>query len=237
MVATDWERTWIPGRTVSLAVLCAVCDMKTRPAGIGNANADWMASLPSKLSAMPLKHLAVPGESVLRFVVTLQHDSSFFTEMFPSSSPRLPWFIHILGGCQCSCGSRSEDLCQVLGHDVQHCGQKSHGKVVHDPGKLKVKVKVRTGASRISSPRTLVILLQNLSFREQLDAGIRYFDFRVSSKPGEPGNEIYFIHGLFGHKVSVIIILTSHNSVLSVHGRFYYEPFSVSVSLFFFVWT
>lgn len=36
--------------------------MKTRPAGIGSANADWMGSLPSKLSAMPLKQLAVPGE-------------------------------------------------------------------------------------------------------------------------------------------------------------------------------
>ncbi|KAF0028229.1 hypothetical protein F2P81_019316 [Scophthalmus maximus] len=44
-------------------------------------------------------------------------------------------------------------------------------------------------------------MTQNLTFKEQLDAGIRYFDLRVSSKPGEPGNEIYFIHGLFGHKV------------------------------------
>uniref|UniRef100_H3CJL7 Phosphatidylinositol specific phospholipase C X domain containing 2 n=1 Tax=Tetraodon nigroviridis TaxID=99883 RepID=H3CJL7_TETNG len=35
--------------------------MKTRPAGIGRANADWMGSLSPKLSAMPLKHLAVPG--------------------------------------------------------------------------------------------------------------------------------------------------------------------------------
>ncbi|MEQ2214439.1 hypothetical protein XENOCAPTIV_006868, partial [Xenoophorus captivus] len=44
-------------------------------------------------------------------------------------------------------------------------------------------------------------MTQNLTFREQLDAGIRYFDLRVSSKPSEPGSEIYFIHGLFGHKV------------------------------------
>lgn len=50
------------------------------------------------------------------------------------------------------------------------------------------------------------LYFQNLTFREQLDAGIRYFDLRVSSKPGEPGNEIYFIHGLFGHKVSGRII-------------------------------
>lgn len=44
----------------------AGCNMKTRPAGIGNINADWMGCLPSKLSAMPLKHLAVPGEPVVR---------------------------------------------------------------------------------------------------------------------------------------------------------------------------
>ncbi|TRY89610.1 hypothetical protein DNTS_017785 [Danionella cerebrum] len=44
-------------------------------------------------------------------------------------------------------------------------------------------------------------MTQNLTFKEQLEGGIRYFDLRVSSKPGEPGHEIYFIHGLFGHKV------------------------------------
>lgn len=45
--------------------------MKTRPAGIGNANAEWMGSLPSKLSAMPLKHLAVPGEPDARKDVSI----------------------------------------------------------------------------------------------------------------------------------------------------------------------
>ncbi|KPP75409.1 PI-PLC X domain-containing protein 3-like [Scleropages formosus] len=44
-------------------------------------------------------------------------------------------------------------------------------------------------------------MTQNLTFREQLEGGIRYFDLRVSSKPGEPGYEVYFIHGLFGLKV------------------------------------
>uniref|UniRef100_A0A8C8AQ99 Phosphatidylinositol specific phospholipase C X domain containing 2 n=1 Tax=Otus sunia TaxID=257818 RepID=A0A8C8AQ99_9STRI len=42
---------------------------------------------------------------------------------------------------------------------------------------------------------------QNLTFKEQLEGGIRYFDLRVSSKPEELGQEIYFIHGLFGIKV------------------------------------
>ncbi|XP_048851269.1 PI-PLC X domain-containing protein 2-like isoform X1 [Brienomyrus brachyistius] len=44
-------------------------------------------------------------------------------------------------------------------------------------------------------------MTQNLTFREQLEGGIRYFDLRVSSKPGEPGYEVYFIHGLYGHRV------------------------------------
>lgn len=42
---------------------------------------------------------------------------------------------------------------------------------------------------------------QNLTFKEQLESGIRYFDLRVSSKPGEVEKEIYFIHGLFGIRV------------------------------------
>ncbi|TSK98512.1 PI-PLC X domain-containing protein 2 [Bagarius yarrelli] len=44
-------------------------------------------------------------------------------------------------------------------------------------------------------------MTQNLTFREQLDGGIRYFDLRVSSKPGETDHEVYFIHGLFGLRV------------------------------------
>ncbi|KAG7484363.1 hypothetical protein MATL_G00048420 [Megalops atlanticus] len=44
-------------------------------------------------------------------------------------------------------------------------------------------------------------MTQTLTFKEQLEGGIRYFDLRVSSKPGEPGYEVYFIHGLFGHRV------------------------------------
>ncbi|KAJ3610997.1 hypothetical protein NHX12_021013 [Muraenolepis orangiensis] len=35
--------------------------MKTRPAGIGSSRADWMGSLSPELTAVPLKHLAVPG--------------------------------------------------------------------------------------------------------------------------------------------------------------------------------
>ncbi|MBN3299201.1 PLCX3 protein, partial [Amia calva] len=59
-------------------------------------------------------------------------------------------------------------------------------------------------------------MTQNLTFKEQLEGGIRYFDLRVSSKPGEPGHEIYFIHGLFGHKVrdgltEIVTFLTAHS--------------------------
>ncbi|NXU63305.1 PLCX2 protein, partial [Horornis vulcanius] len=58
--------------------------------------------------------------------------------------------------------------------------------------------------ARISLVRKIIkkwSVTQNLTFKEQLEGGIRYFDLRVSSKPGEIGQEIYFIHGLFGIKV------------------------------------
>ncbi|XP_037549808.1 PI-PLC X domain-containing protein 2 [Nematolebias whitei] len=121
--------------------------MKTRPAGIGKVNADWMGSLPSQLSAMPLKCIAVPGS----------HDSfTFWVDVHAPVGPDQKAYVKYLA-----------TLFSVLAK----------------------KVMVKWS------------MTQNLTFREQLDAGIRYFDLRVSSKPGEPGNEIYFIHGLFGHKV------------------------------------
>ncbi|XP_688423.2 PI-PLC X domain-containing protein 2 isoform X1 [Danio rerio] len=60
-------------------------------------------------------------------------------------------------------------------------------------------------------------MTQNLTFREQLEGGIRYFDLRVSSKPGEAGHEIYFIHGLFGHKVRDG--LNDINNFLNIHKK------------------
>uniref|UniRef100_A0A8C2IA01 Phosphatidylinositol-specific phospholipase C, X domain containing 2 n=1 Tax=Cyprinus carpio TaxID=7962 RepID=A0A8C2IA01_CYPCA len=60
-------------------------------------------------------------------------------------------------------------------------------------------------------------MTQNLTFREQLEGGIRYFDLRVSSKPGEPGHEIYFIHGLFGHNVRDG--LNDINNFLNIHKK------------------
>ncbi|KAM4718510.1 PI-PLC X domain-containing protein 2 isoform 2-T2 [Anableps anableps] len=120
--------------------------MRTRPAGIGNINADWMGSLPSILSAMPLKYLAVPGS----------HDSfTFWVDVHAPVGPDQKAYVKYLA-----------TMFSVLAK----------------------KVMVKWS------------MTQNLTFREQLDAGIRYFDLRVSSKPGESGNEIYFIHGLFGHK-------------------------------------
>lgn len=81
----------------------AVSDMKTRPAGIGNVNADWMGSLPSKLSAMPLKHLAVPGEPVVRKDVWPPLTWIYFTVYFDRLQAELVWQecdvqVHIVHG-------------------------------------------------------------------------------------------------------------------------------------------
>ncbi|KAF7214075.1 PI-PLC X domain-containing protein 2 [Nothobranchius furzeri] len=137
--------------------------MKTRPAGIGKVNADWMGSLPSQLRAMPLKHLAVPGS----------HDSfTFWVDVHAPVGPDQKAYVKYLA-----------TMFSVLAK----------------------KVMVKWS------------MTQNLTFREQLDAGIRYFDLRVSSKPGEVGNEIYFIHGLFGHKVRDGLL--EINSFLSRHKK------------------
>ncbi|KAL4624884.1 PI-PLC X domain-containing protein 2-like [Arapaima gigas] len=111
------------------------------------SNADWMALLPPSLTAMPLKHLAVPGS----------HDS--FTFWVDVTAPVGP------------------DQMAIVKH---------------------LAFIFRLLAKKVMKKWSMT---QNLTFREQLEAGIRYFDLRVSSKPGEPGCEIYFIHGLFGHKV------------------------------------
>ncbi|XP_071402890.1 PI-PLC X domain-containing protein 2 [Centroberyx affinis] len=137
--------------------------MKTRPAGIGSYNADWMGSLAPKLTAMPLKYLAVPGS----------HDSfTFWVDVQAPVGPDQKVFVQYLA------------------------------TIFRDIAK---KVMVKWS------------MTQNLTFKEQLDAGIRYFDLRVSSKPGEPGNEIYFIHGLFGHKVRDGLI--DINSFLNRHKK------------------
>lgn len=43
---------------------------------------------------------------------------------------------------------------------------------------------------------------QTMNFTGQLGAGIRYFDLRISTKPRDPDNELYFAHGLFSAKVN-----------------------------------
>lgn len=57
---------------------------------------------------------------------------------------------------------------------------------------------------------------QTMSFTGQLGAGIRYFDLRISTKPRDPDNELYFAHGLFSAKVNegleeINAFLTDHH--------------------------
>lgn len=42
---------------------------------------------------------------------------------------------------------------------------------------------------------------QTMNFSSQLDAGIRFFDLRISTKPRDPDNELFFAHGLFSATV------------------------------------
>ncbi|XP_026522644.1 PI-PLC X domain-containing protein 1 [Notechis scutatus] len=40
-------------------------------------------------------------------------------------------------------------------------------------------------------------ITQDLTVLEQLDAGIRYFDFRIAHKPDDPSMKLYFVHMLY----------------------------------------
>ncbi|XP_028656882.2 PI-PLC X domain-containing protein 2 [Erpetoichthys calabaricus] len=130
--------------------------------GLGS-NADWMGSLPSSLTSLLLKHLAVPGS----------HDS--FSYWVDEKAP--------VGPDQAPAVKRLTGVFRSLGKKVMKKWS----------------------------------MTQNLTFHEQLEAGIRYFDLRVSSKPGEPGHEIYFIHGLFGIKVHEGLV--EINNFLSAHPK------------------
>ncbi|XP_076868898.1 PI-PLC X domain-containing protein 2 [Brachyhypopomus gauderio] len=136
--------------------------MKTRPEG-SDGNADWMGSLCPVLTALPLKHLAVPGS----------HDS--FSFWMDEQAPVAP------------------DQTAVV---------------------KRLAAVFRLLAKKVMKKWSVT---QNLTFREQLEGGIRYFDLRVSSKPGEKGHEVYFIHGLFGHKVRDG--LEDINTFLNVHRK------------------
>ncbi|KAM4708616.1 PI-PLC X domain-containing protein 3 [Discoglossus pictus] len=58
---------------------------------------------------------------------------------------------------------------------------------------------------------------QTMNFTSQLEAGIRYFDLRISTKPRDPDNELYFAHGLFSAKVNQG--LEEINAFLSNHSK------------------
>ena len=69
-------------------------------------------------------------------------------------------------------------------------------------------------------------ITQSLGVTDQLKAGVRYFDIRVSSRPGT--SELFIVHGLYGPKVescmeSLAAFLDDHCSeiVLLDFNHFY----------------
>ncbi|CAB1322287.1 unnamed protein product, partial [Coregonus sp. 'balchen'] len=58
---------------------------------------------------------------------------------------------------------------------------------------------------------------QTMNFSSQLEAGVRFFDLRISTKPRDPDNELFFAHGLFS--ATVREGLEQISSFLSAHAR------------------
>ena len=47
------------------------------------------------------------------------------------------------------------------------------------------------------SVNLFIFIIQALTVLEQLNAGIRYFDFRIAHKPDDPSMDLYFVHMLY----------------------------------------
>lgn len=65
-------------------------------------------------------------------------------------------------------------------------------------------------------------LTQRLNFTQQLEAGIRYFDLRVATRPDTPDDDdgiddLYLVHGLFGPRLE--IALDSIQQFLNEHSQ------------------
>ncbi|XP_076357587.1 PI-PLC X domain-containing protein 2-like [Tachypleus tridentatus] len=56
---------------------------------------------------------------------------------------------------------------------------------------------------------------QDLTCKEQLEIGIRYFDFKVATKPGS--SDLYIVHGLYGD--SMTSVLDSIKEFLDLHPK------------------
>uniref|UniRef100_A0A3Q2PTM6 Phosphatidylinositol-specific phospholipase C, X domain containing 3 n=1 Tax=Fundulus heteroclitus TaxID=8078 RepID=A0A3Q2PTM6_FUNHE len=109
--------------------------------------ADWMASLPQSMHAVPLANMAIPGS----------HDSfSFYIDEASPVGPEQPETV--------------QNFVSVFGTVAKKLMRKW-------------------------------LATQTMNFISQLEAGIRFFDLRISTKPRDPDNELYFAHGLFSATV------------------------------------
>ncbi|XP_060990207.1 PI-PLC X domain-containing protein 2 isoform X1 [Dama dama] len=210
-------------RKLRMGTICSPNPSGTKTPEV--CNADWMASLPPRLHHVPLSYLAIPGVRLadlepkawnpllhqpLSLLGAVYCDNTLVRR---SSQPG--------NRIRASCISRQIPQSHVespiyIPVQKQKPVRYPHLEMEpssHDSFSYWVDEKSPVGPDQTPAIKRLARIsfvkkvmkkwsvTQNLTFREQLDAGIRYFDLRVSSKPGDADQEIYFIHGLFGIRV------------------------------------
>ncbi|MXQ79052.1 hypothetical protein E5288_WYG000594 [Bos mutus] len=184
--------------------------------------ADWMATLPESIHSIPLTNLAIPGTFTWSYLSIYgglkgkkgkESDASFLTASSLSG--------HFVMLTDCSSKDCFND---AVGRTIEY------GNGSHDSFSFYIDEASPVGPEQPETVQNFVsvfgtvakklmrkwLATQTMNFTGQLGAGIRYFDLRISTKPRDPDNELYFAHGLFSAKVNegleeINAFLTDHH--------------------------
>ncbi|PWA15800.1 hypothetical protein CCH79_00008912 [Gambusia affinis] len=165
--------------------------------------ADWMASLPQSMHTVPLANMAIPGSGVV---------------------PKRRW--DEFGQCTQMMMLFSRDVGKAI---FQQLLLDLRGS--HDSFSFYIDEASPVGPEQPETVQNFVsvfgtvakklmrkwLATQTMNFTSQLEAGIRFFDLRISTKPRDPDNELYFAHGLFS--ATVREGLEQISSFLSAHAK------------------
>ncbi|XP_072717008.1 PI-PLC X domain-containing protein 3 [Ciconia boyciana] len=165
--------------------------------------ADWMAALPGSIHRTPLTNLAIPAnlEATVGRVRGLDlffvWKSSVFLYRFTGVAVRVR---HLPYGPTAECRLFPRTLVWRGSHDSFSFYIDEASPVgPEQPETVQNFVSVFGTVAKKLMRKWLAT--QTMNFTSQLEAGIRYFDLRISTKPRDPDNELYFAHGLFSAKV------------------------------------
>lgn len=140
---------------------------------------NWMTCLPSTLQQMPIWDLTLPGKFW----------QPWSYELLTTSLTVLRFFALL---------SSSLSSARKGSHDSGSFALESKSGIAPDKPDLRRWWMRVFGFVAYPVVKKWTIT-QKLNIRQQLESGIRYFDFRAAPKPNDI--DLYFVHGLYGPKI------------------------------------